>query len=384
MFSLRMVLPRVSAVVTHTIIWLLFFSLIISFDYMASQQPVTVWQFFSPPYLVFYAVYLFIFYVNLRVLVPRLYLQRRYGVYVLIVGALLLGVYLVQPFDHIYNQHNPVNTSRSEPGRDDGPPPSFREEMGPPPGRDMPPPGGERPRPPVPRESRQHIDIVSIVLFFMIWSLSTAIQIIRQWRITEQRAAQAEADKANAELSFLKAQINPHFLFNTLNNIYSLSVTGSSQTPDAILKLSNIMRYMTDEVSQHYVPLESEIACTSDYIDLQRLRLNNQASINYSVGGDATGKEIAPLVLMTFVENVFKYGVSGHEPSDIIIKLFVDKQSVEFFCQNKIFPNKQNENRTGIGIANTRKRLEHLYPGRHLLNIILRDNLYTVHLSLQL
>ena len=373
-----MVLSRITAILAHIISWLLFFSLIISFDSLASPYPPTVAEFLSVPYLFFYGTYLSIFYVNYHVLVPGLYLRRQYMLYVAVIVLLLLAVYLTQPFDQIFNQNGPDFSSPPERGMTGGPPPPRAEPF--------PPPGGGQERfPPAPRNNRQqHIDIVSIVLFFMIWSLSTAIQIIRQWRLTERRAAQAEAGKANAELSFLKAQINPHFLFNTLNNIYSLAVTGSPQTPDAILKLSNIMRYMTDEVSQHFVSLESEIACTGDYIDLQRLRLNNQACINYSVGGDVTGKQIAPLVIMTFVENVFKYGVSSHEPSEIIIKLFIDKQSVEFFCQNKIFPGKQTGNRTGIGIANTRKRLEHLYPSKHVLNIISRDNLYTVHLSLQL
>ena len=365
-----MVLPRFSAVLTHVISWLLFFSLIISFDTLASHDPVTASSFFSGHYLIFYGTYLLIFYVNYHVLVPRLYLRRLFGLYVAVIGLLLLGVYLTQPFDHIYSQGGPAFSNRPPAG-----------------GGSMPPPAGggqERMLPPPPNNRQQHIDIVSIVLFFMIWSLSTAIRIIRQWRMTEQRAAQAEAGKAQAELSFLKAQINPHFLFNTLNNIYSLSVTGSPQTSDAILKLSNIMRYMTDEVTQNFVPLESEIACTGDYIDLQRLRLNNQASINYSVVGDGAGKKIAPLLIMTFVENVFKYGVSSHQPSEIIIKLFVGKQSLEFFSQNQVFPANYKEDRTGIGIANTRKRLEHLYPDKYLLNIISRDNLFAVHLSLML
>lgn len=357
----------------HVISWLLFFSLIISFDSLSWYDEPTLAKFFSVPYLLFYATYIFIFYLNLKVLVPLLYLRRRYAVYLASIALLLLGVYLTQPFDHIYNRNRPAYAYRPEPRFDDHPPPVERV-----------PPGNERRgAPPPPRNKPQHIDIVSIVLFFMIWSLSTAIQIIRQWRSTERRAAQAEAGKANAELSFLKAQINPHFLFNTLNNIYTLAITGSQQTPDAILKLSHIMRYMTDEVSQDYVLLEHEIECISDYIDLQRLRLNKGTSVNYSVSGEPMGKKIAPLVLMTFVENVFKYGISSHEPSDIIIKLYIDQQTVEFFCQNKIFPGKQG-NRVGIGISNTRRRLEHLYPARHVLHIISKDDLYTVHLSLQL
>ena len=360
--SLRMVLPKVTNVFVHVISWLLFFSLIISFDSLSSGSQNTLSELFTVNYLIFYLLYLFIFYCNLYVLVPVLYLKKHYVAYVLVIGLLLTAVYLIQPFDKIFNHQQP----------------SFNQGPGPEPFDPI-----DHHQPPPPHNNPQHIDIVSIILFFMIWSVSTAILIIRKWRFTEKRAVLAEADKAYAELSFLKAQINPHFLFNTLNNIYSLAVTKSDQTAAAVLKLSNIMRYMTDEVSQDYVSLENEIECIRDYIDLQRIRFNNHACINFSVTGNATGKQIAPLVIMTFIENVFKYGISSHEPSEIIIKIFIDRESVDFFCQNKVFPGKQNKDRTGIGISNTKQRLEHLYPSQHLLNIISTDDLYTVHLSLK-
>src|SRR5205823_10521035 len=124
------------------------------------------------------------------------------------------------------------------------------------------------------------------------WSLSAALSILKEWRNIEQRAAKAEADKANAELAFLKAQINPHFLFNTLNNIYSLAVTKSEMTPVSIMKFANIMRYVTDEVTQDFVPLQSEIDCASDYIDLQRMRLSKKVYVDYSVTGNLDGKQI--------------------------------------------------------------------------------------------
>jgi LytS/YehU family sensor histidine kinase len=285
-----------------------------------------------------------------------LYLHKQYVYYFTVIGLLLVTVWWLQPFDHFVNQHPP---------RFDNRPPSFG------PG---PPPHGHR---------GQRIDIVSIVLFFTVWSVSMAMQTVKQWRRTEQRAARAEADKAQAELSFLKAQINPHFLFNTLNNIYSLSVSNSADTPAAILKLSNIMRYVTDEASQNFVPLQNEVNCATDYIDLQRLRLSDKVTIDYSVMGTLEGKEIAPLLLMTFIENLFKYGVSNHEPSPIVIQLMADEKAIHFSCQNRIFSTQRKTERTGIGLANTKQRLEHLYPYRHLLSITRQDNLYTVQLTLQ-
>jgi len=108
-------------------------------------------------------------------------------------------------------------------------------------------------------------------------------------------AARAEADKANAELSFLKAQINPHFLFNTLNNIYSLAVIKSDVTADSIMKLSNIMRYVTDEATEDFVPLQDELHCLTDYIELQRLRLGKKVTLNYAIAGDPAYKKLRRL-----------------------------------------------------------------------------------------
>ena len=152
----------------------------------------------------------------------------------------------------------------------------------------------------------------------MMVALSMAIKMTQQWRTTQQRALQAEADKAtaeadkaSAELSFLKAQINPHFLFNILNNIYSLAITQNENTASAILKLSNTMRYLTDEVKADYVPLKREVDYIQDYIDLQRLRLSKKVKLDFSVEGDLENKKIAPLILITFVENVLFSGRRG-------------------------------------------------------------------------
>jgi len=294
---------------------------------------------------------------------PALYLKKKYLYYFGIIILLFIGVYFLKPFEHL------LHSTRSGPG-----------PFGPPPG---PPPSfpGEHPSP---RPQHPPIDIVSIVLFLMIWSLSTALSIIKEWRTTLERASKAEAEKAKAELAFLKAQINPHFLFNTLNNIYSLSVTKNENTSFAVMKLSNIMRYVTDDATRDFVSLQSEVDCIGDYIGLQRLRLNKKTDIHFSVTGNMEDKEIAPLILMTFVENVFKYGISTHEFSPITIKLSADEKTITFFCENKIFPLQKRMERTGIGITNTKQRLGFLYPNKHLLNINNSNDLYSVLLTLQL
>ena len=256
-----------------------------------------------------------------------------------------------------------------------GPPPeNFRKA---PPDKPPGPPGEQSGR----RSPR--VDVVSIFLFIMILAMSLAIQIRQRLRLAEQRALKAEADKANAELSFLKAQINPHFLFNTLNNIYSLAAVKSGHTAESIMKLSNIMRYVTDDIREEYVPLENEVSFISDYIDLQRLRLGDKMEVGFLVSGKITGKKIAPLMLMTFIENVFKYGISKHEPSAIDIQLTATSDMIRFFCQNKLYPAPRQAESTGIGIDNTKQRLQHLYPGKHELSIKTENGKYTVLLILQ-
>ena len=130
-----------------------------------------------------------------------------------------------------------------------------------------------------PGRRRPQFDIVSINLCFLTIALSIAVISFRQLRKTKEKALEAEAKKAQAELSFLKAQINPHFLFNTLNNIYALANTNQENTAPAILKLSNILRYVTEEVSDDFVPLANEINCIKDYIDLQRMRVSTKTSM---------------------------------------------------------------------------------------------------------
>jgi LytS/YehU family sensor histidine kinase len=199
--------------------------------------------------------------------------------------------------------------------------------------------------------------------------------------MSEQRMVKAESEKVSAELSFLKAQINPHFLFNTLNNIYMLSVMSSEHTSESIMKLSNIMRYVTDDVMQDFVPLSNELKCISDYIDLQKLRLGKQTTLDFKITGKVNNQQIAPLIMMSFIENTFKYGISKKEKSTILINIAVGEKTVSFHSENSIF-NRQNTERSGIGLANTKQRLQLLYPRKHILRIDDSDGIFRVDLTL--
>jgi sensor histidine kinase YesM len=223
----------------------------------------------------------------------------------------------------------------------------------------------------------------SISIFLLVFLFSTGIKVMQKWMNSERRNKQIENEKLHAELAFLKSQINPHFLFNTLNNIYSLAESKSDLTPVAVMKLSNIMRYVLTEARQESVPLEKEMQFIHDYIELQRIRNTDKTSVGFTVVGDITGKKISPLILLPFTENAFKYGVSTRELSPINILVESDKNHIHFKIKNnKHNKGKNNLVNTGIGINNTRRRLELLYPGKYELNI--EDELltYTINLNI--
>jgi two-component system LytT family sensor kinase len=373
---------NVSIIITHITGWLIFLSLPLLFINGQPHSDANWWELLlSRPYWLFVLVYMLLFYCNTEYLIPQLFFQKKWLAYFGILLAALMLVYYLQPFDRLLGHGAQHGFNRGAIGPlQEGPygmPPSWGNGF-PPPG---PPGGGPGGR--GPGNNGRHTDMVSIFLFLVVVTLAIAVELTKRWRLTEQRVMRAEADRAHAELSFLKAQINPHFLFNTLNNIYTLALTGNEHTANSIMKLSNIMRYVTDDAAENFVSLESEVDCIRDYIDLQRLRLGKKTRLDFSVSGDLSRKEIAPLILMTFIENVFKYGLSNHAESTLIIRIFAEARTITFFSQNPLFSDRPAQERTGIGILNTRQRLDHLYRNKYLLNITDSDGLYTVELTLQ-
>ncbi len=379
---------KVYTFLLHLAAWLLFMALPLLFLNDRGQNSNYLSLLSQPYYWLFGATYIALFYLNTLLLIPAFLLKKRYWIYACILVVLLGLINLLQPYDKLLTSseggfprfpHHDEHFHRGDERGMPGPPPDF----------DSRPPFSEhhegmkfdfRNGPPRDR----HFDSISLFLFFMIVGISTAIRAIRQWQLTEKRAIQAEADKASTELSFLKAQINPHFLFNTLNNIYTLAIMNDEHTAESILKLSNIMRYVTDEVTADFVLLENDINCIKDYIELQKLRLGDSTTVNFTIDGISEGKTISPLLLMSFVENAFKHGVSKNTPSIIDIAISIGPQSVKLLCKNQIFAHSNELPRTGVGLENTRHRLNHLYPGRHTLTITEADGFYIVDLQIQL
>ncbi len=356
-----------SVVIAHITGWLICLGLPLLFISGQTGDRKALSILFSTDYLVFLVTYVALFYFHTTFLFPRLYFRKQYVLYFLSVLLLLVMVNYMRPYDHLFSRlRHPHMETRWRPPMPPGGQPGPRPEA-------MEPPG----KPPV------RVDIVSDFLFLLTIALSIAIETTHRWRQTEKRALYAETRKTQAELSFLKAQINPHFLFNTLNNIYSLAITRSDNTAMSIMKLSNMLRYVTEDTRDDYVLLESEIECLRDYIDLQKLRLTTKTKVNFAVTGSPGIKCIAPLVLLPFLENAFKYGVSNHEPSEINILLQTSDNRIHFYCSNKLFRITPDTSRTGIGIANTRQRLDHLYPDKYELQISEDNGAYAISLQLQ-
>ncbi|MFZ7115818.1 MAG: sensor histidine kinase [Bacteroidota bacterium] len=216
----------------------------------------------------------------------------------------------------------------------------------------------------------------SFILFIFVILFSLVIK-------TRNKLRSAEKEKLNAELSYLKAQINPHFLFNTLNSIYSLAIEKSDYTPIAVVKLSGMMRYVLTESSAQFVSLEKEINYIRDFVDLQKLRVGNTADVQFEISGDFIGSRIAPLILIAFIENAFKYGVNPDQKSEIVIQLSVSGKKLHLIVKNnKVIFNSDWSNQ--VGLDNTINRLDLIYPSKYTLHFRDKDNEYQVELLLEL
>ncbi|NCT94043.1 MAG: hypothetical protein GXC72_06450 [Chitinophagaceae bacterium] len=341
--------------------------------------------FFSVPYLVFFPrlrefsmsnhmlatiivnnVFIVLFYyLNTLVLVPRLLINKKWGWYVLSIAACLaaflflpkeIATFIAEP-EYIRQNNEFIRN------------PNFKGV-----------PRLSR----APRRARPIADPYNTVLFLLVFAFGTCISVTQRWLKTEQTRKQTEHEKLNTELSFLKSQVNPHFFFNTLNNIYSLAVVRSEKTAPAVMKLASIMRYILTETERNLVPLQNEVDFIKNFIELQQVRLTDKVTLQFSAKGDIDTLLVAPLVFIPFVENAFKYGVSTKESSSINIHIGTDGNKILFSCVNNIVSSESVllEN-TGIGINNVKRRLELMYPGKHKLETHSSNNVYSVNLEIQ-
>ena len=216
--------------------------------------------------------------------------------------------------------------------------------------------------------------------------LFISLKLFKDWQQKQKDNLDLRKENASAELLLLKAQIHPHFLFNTLNNIYSFTLLDRSpQAKNMIKMLEDMLHYMIEECEQPLVSLEKEIAVLKDYFELERIRYGNSIDMQFEIAGDIGGKVVSPLLMIPFVENSFKHGTSRvlREPW---IKLFIqaDDDVVHFSLTNSKPAEERVQQKRGIGLFNVKKRLELLYPAAYLLVIDSTKNTYTVNMQIPL
>ncbi len=203
----------------------------------------------------------------------------------------------------------------------------------------------------------------------------------------EMELKELEAKQAHAELNLLKSQVNPHFLFNSLNSIYSLILNDSDIAGDAVMKLSDLMRYLLESSQKRKVLVQHEFDFLQNYIDLEKIRLGKKAKVIAGFEGDLSGKIISPLLLITFVENCFKHGISVNSAENRIeINVNLVDNTLTLNTSNNVAPVRINPvvKKSGTGIENVKKRLELLYPGKHQLEINSSENKFIVNLSIEI
>ena len=234
-----------------------------------------------------------------------------------------------------------------------------------------------------------YYEFYDIAQFFIAYiGLTTLLKLSKAWfqlSASEKKLSIVEKEKLDAELRALKSQINPHFLFNSLNNLYALSLKGDQQTSAFILKLSEVMRYMIYESNGNFVLLKNELNFIKNYVDLQKLRSDTRAHISFRISGKVRQQKIAPLLFIPFIENSFKHGIKG-KTGQTYVNIDLEVNDNELLLKVENNKGSVDEVETGhfkgIGLNNVRKRLTLIYPEKHHLTICDRNEVFSVQLKL--
>lgn len=304
------------------------------------------------------ATFLVLFLVNNQVLIPRLLLRNRMVLYLGAASVLVIIVWGVQTWQFLFNaaQHAPL------PGRMHPGPRPF-------------------PKPLLPLPL-----LLDVIYDMLIIGVNIAIRLIFvRYEEKLERETLMKADAEN-QLAYLKAQINPHFYMNMLNNIHGMIEIDREKAQDMVIAMSRLMRYMLYDSTESRLNLASEIEFVRNYMDIMRQRYpveKVRIAADYPPESSVAGVTIAPLVFLAFIENAFKHGISYREESFIAFKIEINGESILFSCINSRHPSKNNGRRTnGIGLKNVRQRLDLIYGSRYILEINQTDSTYSVNLSL--
>ncbi|MFN3850292.1 MAG: sensor histidine kinase [Spirosomataceae bacterium] len=348
-------------ILTHVVLFLSFLALI----YIYTPQDNLSWESIKRnpnelSNLASFVLMFFVFYLNYYVLVPQLVLKDKMIPYLLLLSAIFLAIYFSTKQIPWPTAMQPPNQNLSGTEIQNNPPP--------------PPKGGFKDKP------SGKFDVGRLFVFYLIGIFFTTL--IRTNRFRDD----LEKDKIETDLRYLKAQINPHFLFNSLNSIYALTISEKAyQSSNALIKLSSMMRYLVTDSQQHFVSLHNELEYIKSYVDLQKLRFDDTVNIDFEIKGLPNGKKIAPLILISFIENAFKYGINPEIISTVRILIeIIDNELVMNVENRKVRVQLDKTESTGLGIMNTKQRLELLYPAKHSLSINETQETYKVELYLNL
>ena len=308
------------------------------------------------------------FYVNSSVLVPKFLLKNHTGYYfVIIIGIVVAIVFINGWADRALNLHQLFEEAFHKRAVQQG----FKHHG-----------------PPKPGGRGNMVDTLTLTIAALVLGISTSMSTIQKWQKDKQEREELEKDKVTSELSFLKAQINPHFFFNTLNNIYALTIVDGEIAGKAIHQLSRMMRYLLYDTQSGHTMLSQEIAFVKDYISLMQLRLTDAVQVNIDTPSNLKDLPLAPMIFLPFVENAFKHGVSATQQSHIDIIIWQKGNKLDLTVKNSIMKDNSVslDTNSGIGLVNTRRRLDLLYPGKYKLDINEQNaaNEYVVHLILDL
>jgi sensor histidine kinase YesM len=323
----------------HILAWLLLFSLPALF-HRENDQPKVNWKgMFTLRALIFDGCFVFLFYLNALLLIPRLLNRNRISAYIFSILGLFVAVLVILPL--------------------------------------IPAANGER------GFHRESLFLVFPYLF--VWAMSTAYRFVSDQVKTERLLKERENENLKTELSFLRSQVSPHFLFNVLNNMVAMARLRSDLLEPSLIRLSGLMRYMLYESDEAKVPLSREVEYVNSYIELQRMRYAKSLAIRAQLDpGD--NQLIEPMLLIPFIENAFKHGTGIIEDPVIEIGLKISEGLVDFRVRNKYIPGAEEakDKTSGIGLANVIRRLNLLYEQKHILSIDRENGWFTVSLQIKL
>lgn len=328
----------------HILFWVLLYFFLVLID--QSQYP--VWYVLVKE-LVDVSFYIVIVYVNILYLIPQFLQKKKFFLYLLSFIGLIILISPIKTLSYVLlYQNDPYLQS-------------------------------------VVVESQTTIFLICL----FVGMGSTIFKVTTDWLVHQNEKRELLSQNLQSELKFLKSQINPHFFFNTLNNLYALTLKKSDLAPEIVLRLSEMMRYMLYESNGKRVSLKKEINYIKNYLELEKLRQGNKFNIDFKMTGDLDGQEIAPLIFSPFLENSFKHGLDHQIKSGYVnIDLHLDKEAINLEIENSKPPSipvkRKRKKSGGIGLENVKRRLQLLYPKKHELNIEDKPNSFRVLLNIQL